>query len=51
MEADKCRSGKAGTKRGCPAISMRDGKAVIDSTQCVGCGVCEGLCKFSAIVK
>ena len=25
---------------GCPAISMRDGKAVIDQTQCVGCGVC-----------
>ena len=38
-------------KLGCPAISMREGKCVIDSTQCVGCGVCEELCKFSAIVK
>ena len=51
VETDKCRSCKACMKLGCPAISMRDGKAVIDSTQCVGCGVCEELCKFSAIVK
>ena len=51
VETDKCRSCKACMKLGCPAISMRDGKAVIDSTQCVGCGVCEGLCKFGAIVK
>ena len=49
VEADKCRSCKACMKLGCPAISMREGKAVIDSTQCVGCGVCEELCKFGAI--
>jgi indolepyruvate ferredoxin oxidoreductase alpha subunit len=36
-------------KIGCPAISMKDGKAEIDFTQCLGCGVCEQLCKFSAI--
>ena len=51
VEADKCKSCKACMKLGCPAISMREGKCVIDSTQCVGCGVCEELCKFSAIVK
>ena len=34
---------------GCPAISYRDGKAVIDSTQCVGCGGCKGLCPKQAI--
>ena len=51
VETDKCRSCKACMKLGCPAISMREGKCVIDSSQCVGCGVCEELCKFSAIVK
>lgn len=36
-------------KLGCPAISFREKKAVIDTTQCVGCGVCEELCKFGAL--
>ena len=35
-------------KIGCPAVSIRNGKAHIDATQCVGCGVCEQLCKFGA---
>jgi len=35
---------------GCPAISMKDGKAVVDNTLCVGCGVCKQLCAFDAIV-
>ena len=26
-----------------------DGKAKIDNTLCVGCGVCEQLCKFDAL--
>ena len=38
-------------KLGCPAISMKNGKASIDHTLCVGCGICEELCKFDAIVK
>ena len=49
--ADKCRSCKACFKIGCPAISMKDGKASVDSTLCVGCGLCEKLCPFSAIAK
>jgi len=32
-------------------VSMRDGKAHIDSTLCVGCGVCTQLCRFDAIEK
>ena len=28
-----------------------DGKAKIDSTLCVGCGVCEQLCKFGALCE
>ena len=30
-------------------ISMKDGKAVVDQTLCVGCGVCQQLCAFDAI--
>ncbi|MBD5138289.1 MAG: indolepyruvate ferredoxin oxidoreductase subunit alpha [Ruminococcus sp.] len=46
---DKCKGCKMCLKLGCPAISVRDGKAVIDHTQCVGCGICTEVCKFSAI--
>ena len=46
---DKCKGCKACLKLGCPAISVRDGKAVIDRTQCVGCGICTEVCKFGAI--
>lgn len=49
IDSDKCRSCKACMRIGCPAISMKNGKAVIDATQCVGCGVCEQLCAFGAI--
>ena len=51
VDADKCVSCKACMKLGCPAISMKQGKAHIDFTQCVGCGVCEQLCKVGAIQK
>ncbi|MBQ7920383.1 MAG: indolepyruvate ferredoxin oxidoreductase subunit alpha [Lachnospiraceae bacterium] len=46
---DKCKSCKMCMKLGCPAISMKDNKAVIDKTLCVGCGVCQQLCKFGAL--
>ena len=36
-------------KIGCPAISFKNGKAVIDDTLCVGCGVCAQLCAFGAL--
>ncbi len=49
VDSDKCRSCKACMKIGCPAISMKDGKAHIDATLCVGCEVCEQLCAFDAI--
>jgi len=48
VNADKCRGCSGCMKIGCPAISMREGKAVIDATQCVGCGVCQQLCAFDA---
>ena len=49
VEADKCKSCKRCMGLGCPAISMKDGKAKIDTTLCVGCGVCKQLCAFDAI--
>ncbi len=49
VNADKCVGCKACMKLGCPAISIRDKKAVIDHTQCVGCGICKEQCKFGVI--
>lgn len=49
VNQDKCIGCKMCMKIGCPAISMKNNKAVIDATQCVGCDVCTQLCKFSAI--
>ena len=49
VDADKCRSCKACMKIGCPAISMSTKKAKIDDTLCVGCGLCEQMCRFDAI--
>ncbi len=50
VENDKCKSCKRCMSLGCPAISLKDGKAKIDTTLCVGCGVCKQLCAFDAIV-
>lgn len=51
VSSDKCKGCKACLKLGCPSISMKDGKAVIDHTQCVGCGICTEVCKFGAITE
>ncbi len=48
-DPDKCVGCKACMKIGCPAISIVDGKAKVDSTLCVGCGVCQQLCKLGAL--
>ena len=50
VDEDKCKSCKRCMTLGCPAISMKDGKAKVDATLCVGCGVCKQLCAFDAIV-
>ena len=49
VEADNCVGCKSCMRLGCPAISVKDKKAVIDTTLCVGCGVCQQLCKFDAL--
>ena len=47
--SDKCVGCKSCMRIGCPAISIVDGKAKIDNILCVGCGVCQQLCKFDAL--
>ena len=49
IDPSGCRGCKACLKLGCPAIRIQDGKAAIDDTLCVGCGLCKELCKFHAI--
>ncbi len=34
---------------GCPAMAMKDGKAVIDAYMCSGCSLCAQVCPFDAI--
>ena len=46
---DKCVGCKSCMRLGCPAISMKNGKAAIDTTLCVGCGVCKQLCRLGAL--
>ena len=48
VDKDKCIGCKSCMRIGCPAISMKDGKAKVDVTLCVGCGVCTQLCKKDA---
>lgn len=48
-DPSKCVGCKSCMRIGCPAISIVDGKAVIDNTLCTGCGVCTQLCKFDAL--
>ena len=49
VDEAKCKSCKMCMKIGCPAIAMKDGKAKVDTTLCVGCGVCSQMCKFGAL--
>ncbi len=51
VDKEKCVGCKSCMKIGCPAISIKNGKAAIDNTLCVGCGVCQQLCKFGSLVS
>ncbi len=51
IDPDACRGCRACMRLGCPSISMREGRATVDSTLCTGCGVCAQLCRFGAIKK
>lgn len=46
---DKCKGCGACMAIGCPAISVRDKRAQIDTTLCIGCKVCTQMCQFDAL--
>jgi indolepyruvate ferredoxin oxidoreductase alpha subunit len=53
IDPDKCTGCKACLKIGCPAIEWQPdagerGKAYVNQLLCVGCGICDQLCKFDA---
>jgi len=48
---DKCVGCKMCLKIGCPAVVMKEGKAMIDTSLCVGCNVCTQMCKLGAMEK
>ena len=48
VDINKCVGCKSCMRIGCPALAIKEGKAHVDETLCVGCGVCTQLCKFNA---
>ncbi len=46
---ENCVGCKSCMRLGCPAVTVKDKKAVIDETLCVGCGLCQQMCKFDAL--
>ncbi len=48
VNRDKCIGCKSCMRIGCPAISIKEGKAKVDETLCVGCNVCTQMCKLGA---
>lgn len=51
VNTDKCTGCRACMRIGCPAISMKKGKAFVDKTLCVGCDVCTQMCHFNSFER
>ena len=50
VDTEKCKKCGMCFKMGCPAIKKgSDGKPIIDTTLCTGCGLCTQACKFDAL--
>jgi indolepyruvate ferredoxin oxidoreductase, alpha subunit len=51
IESEICKKCGMCMKPGCPAITKKEnGTIVINDTMCNGCGLCETMCKFGAIM-
>lgn len=51
VNTEKCVGCKMCLKVGCPAITVKEGKAHIDNNQCTGCTVCAQVCPTGSIKR
>ncbi|MFO7637265.1 MAG: indolepyruvate ferredoxin oxidoreductase subunit alpha [Clostridia bacterium] len=51
VSVEKCKKCKACLKIGCPAISWKEERIIINETLCNGCGLCIKVCRFGALSK
>ncbi|MCK4594963.1 4Fe-4S binding protein, partial [bacterium] len=53
VNEENCNKCNACIRLGCPGIAPTgtDGKARFDEILCVGCGLCEQVCKFDAVIR
>ena len=50
VDTEKCTGCKRCIRElGCPAMSIKDGKVLIDPSTCYGCTICAQVCPFDAI--
>jgi len=49
VDAETCVGCRSCLKLGCPALSVTEGKAKVDTLVCVGCGLCPQVCPKNAI--
>jgi indolepyruvate ferredoxin oxidoreductase alpha subunit len=51
MVTDKCKNHRTCIDSlGCPAMSIKNGRVVINPVQCTGCAVCAQVCPENAIL-
>ncbi|MGI5892680.1 MAG: indolepyruvate ferredoxin oxidoreductase subunit alpha [Bacillota bacterium] len=51
VDSSKCTKCKICIKTGCPAIAFKNKEVVVNRAMCNGCGLCQQVCKFNAIIK
>lgn len=51
IDDEKCKRCKLCLRIGCPALSYKNGRIIIDKSMCNGCGLCMQVCKFDSITR